>query len=552
MKKFSVILLSIFSILVLVACKDDALSAKISIESITPARTSVYLVLKVEDPKEEITEGTIEAKVYNKDNLMATAVAKTDDEGVTTIEVTGLSIGYEYKLEIHVTADKKGYKLAETTFKTSTLGASTDNPKLIKTLDDLKAMETDVTAYYRLENDIDFSSAPFLPLFQSVNFQGNFDGNGKSFKNIIINQRRSYTAIFGRNNGTIKDLNLENVTVSLVGPNSSSQYVGLLTARNTGTINNVTITSGEVILDFNYVGNVYVGGLTAYNDVNGKILNSNVTATFNLTAVGRTEFSAGGFAGRMIASTITNSTSNLTVNLTNADSAFIGGAVGYVTNSATLKPAITKSKADLTLNATTAVTQTSKVDNKVEVIQVSIGGFVGRAIGSSFNEVYANSSITLNGASNQAIEQSSYDTYALGGFAGSLSSSTSVTNALVKSNLVVGSKVEETINGFDRLYVGSIAGEAYNTSYDKVLAVDSNIESNSNSLLIALSPLNGNVDKAEVGAFDSVTVSLNNVDYINQKVVFHSLDNLETFDLTETSRTDYFTSEFINTILNSL
>jgi len=552
MKKFSVILLSLFSILVLVACKDNALSAKISIESITPARTSVYLVLKVEDPKEEITEGTIEAKVYNKDNLMATAVAKTDDEGVTTIEVTGLSIGYEYKLEIHVTADKKGYKLAETTFKTSTLGASTDNPKLIKTLDDLKAMETDVTAYYRLENDIDFSSAPFLPLFQSVNFQGNFDGNGKSFKNIIINQRSSYTAIFGRNNGTIKDLNLENVTVSLVGPNSSSQYVGLLTARNTGTINNVTITSGEVILDFNYVGNVYVGGLTAYNDVNGKILNSNVTATFNLTAAGRTEFSAGGFAGRMIASTITNSTSNLTVNLTNADSAFIGGAVGYVTNSATLKPAITKSKADLTLNATTAVTQTSKVDNKVEVIQVSIGGFVGRAIGSSFNEVYANSSITLNGASNQAIEQSSYDTYALGGFAGSLSSSTSVTNALVKSNLVVGSKVEETINGFDRLYVGSIAGEAYNTSYDKVLAVDSNIESNSNSLLIALSPLNGNVDKAEVGAFDLVTVSLNNVDYINQKVVFHSLDNLETFDLTETSRTDYFTSEFINTILNSL
>ena len=37
-----------------------------------------------------------------------------------------------------------------------------------------------------------------------------------------------------------------------------------------------------------------------------------------------------------------------------------------------------------------------------------------------------------------------------------------------------------------------------------------------------------------------------------KKVVFHSLDNLETFDLTETSRTDYFTSEFINTILNSL
>ncbi|MDD2575137.1 MAG: hypothetical protein PHD47_01565 [Acholeplasmataceae bacterium] len=551
MKKFSILLLSIFSLL-LVSCKQDTLSAKITIESITPARTSVYLVLNVDDPTEELTEGTIEAKAFYNGNLVSTAIAITDEDELTTVEVTGLSIGYEYKLEIYATSNKKGYKLTETTFKTSTLGATIDNPKIINTIDEFREMESDVSAYYRLGSDLDFSETPFVPMFQSMNFQGFLDGNGKTLKNITINQRRSYTSIFGRNNGTIKDLNVENITISLVGPNTSSQYVGLMVARNTGTLNNINILNGQVTLNFNYVGNVYVGGLVAYNDVNGKILNSSVKATFDLTSAGRTEFSAGGISGRVVASTITNSSAELTVNLDNADSAYIGGAIGYITNSATLTPNITKTQATLTLSSETNVVQTSKLDGKVEVIQVSIGGFVGRAVGTTFNEVYANLDMTLVEASNTSNEQSNYDTYAVGGFSGSISSSTSLTNVLVSSDILVGNSADEMIHGFERLYVGSITGEAYNSRYDKVLSIDSSIVVDSNNLLISLSPLNGNSEEIELGNFDAVTITLNTVEYLNQKVIQRNIDDLETLDLVSGSRTDYFTSEFILQILNNL
>lgn len=552
MKKYSILLLSVLSLLLLASCNKDPLTAKITIESITPARTSVFLVLNVDDPLEELTEETIEAKAYYNGDLVATATAVTDEDEITTVELTGLSIGYEYKLEIFATADKKGYKFIETTFKTSTLGATIDNPKIINTVEEFRKMESDVSAYYQLGSDIDFSETPFVPMFQSTNFQGFLDGNGKTLKNITINQRRSYTSVFGRNNGTIKDLNVENITISLVGSNTSSQYVGLIVARNTGTINNVNILSGQITLDFNYVGNVYVGGLAAYNDVNGKILNSSVKATFDLTAAGRTEFSAGGIAGRVVASTVTNASSELTVNLDNADSAYIGGAIGYITNSATLTPSVTKTKATLALSTKTNVIQTSKTDGKVEVIQVSIGGFVGRAIGTTFNEVYAHLDMTLLEASNTANEQSNYDTYAVGGFAGSISSSTTVTNVLVSSDIIVGNSADEMIHGFERLFVGSITGEAYNSSYDKVLSIDSSIVVDSNDLLISLSPLNGNSEKTSSGSFDGITITLNAVEYLDKKVIYRSVEDIETLDLVASSRDDYFTSEFILGILNNL
>lgn len=553
MKKFSILLLSLFSLLLLASCKQDSLQAKITIETITPARTSVYLVLNVDDPTEELTAGTIEAKTFYNGNLVSTATAITDEDEVTTVEVTGLSIGYEYKLEIHATSNKKGYKLTETTFKTSTLGATIDNPKIINTIAEFRDMESDLSAYYKLGSDLDFSETPFVPMFQSMNFQGFLDGNGKTLKNITINQRRSYTSVFGRNNGTIKDLNVENINISLVGPNTSSQYVGLIVARNTGTLNNVNILNGQMTLNFNYVGNVYVGGLAAYNDVNGKILNSSVKATFDLTAAGRTEFSAGGIAGRVVASTITNSSAELTANLDNADSAYIGGAIGYITNSATLTPNVTKTKSTLTLSTKTNVIQTSKLDGKVEVIQVSIGGFVGRAIGTTFNEVYANLEMTLQEASNTSNEQSIYDTYAVGGFAGSISSSTSLSNVLVSSDILVDDSADELIHGFERLYIGSITGEVYNSSYHKVLSIDSSIVVDSNNkLFISLSPLNGNSEKIELGNFEGVIITLNTVEYLNQKVIQNSKDDLETFDLVSSSRIDYFTSQFILEILNNL
>ncbi|MDY0316392.1 MAG: hypothetical protein RBQ63_01315, partial [Acholeplasmatales bacterium] len=85
MKKYSILLLSVLSLLLLASCNKDSLTAKITIESITPARTSVFLVLNVDDPLEELTEETIEAKAYYNGDLVATATAVTDENEITTV-----------------------------------------------------------------------------------------------------------------------------------------------------------------------------------------------------------------------------------------------------------------------------------------------------------------------------------------------------------------------------------------------------------------------------------------------------------------------------------
>ncbi len=102
---------------------------------------------------------------------------------------------------------------------------------------------------YILDSDISFDGNK-INTFD--NFSGVFNGNGHTISNFKIEPNNLNSAgitLFGNNSGTIKNLNLSNVTLSYdYASDASRDYsLGLLTTTNTGMINNVSINNYEVL-----------------------------------------------------------------------------------------------------------------------------------------------------------------------------------------------------------------------------------------------------------------------------------------------------------------
>ena len=118
---------------------------------------------------------------------------------------------------------------AESTFGGG-LGTQAD-PYLIKTTDHMRQLAADVNSgteydgiYFRLDNDLDFAGESYTPIGAYVGdvsssgyfaFEGFFDGNHCTIRNVTINQPGSYgVGLFGMAAvwSLIKDLTLANST----------------------------------------------------------------------------------------------------------------------------------------------------------------------------------------------------------------------------------------------------------------------------------------------------------------------------------------------------
>ena len=146
-------------------------------------------------------------------------------------------------------------------------GAGTEkSPYLITSPDELFEVRNNMSAYYRLENDIDMSvwlkenspSYGWIPIGTNGSpFCGNFDGNGKKILNLVIN-REDYDCVglFGFvNSATIANTTL--VNPQILGGNS----VGSLIGKDDGCaqIMNCRTIGGTI------QGNNYVGGIIGYS-----------------------------------------------------------------------------------------------------------------------------------------------------------------------------------------------------------------------------------------------------------------------------------------------
>ena len=155
-----------------------------------------------------------------------------------------------------------------------------EDPYIITTAEELASVNDDLTACYKLENDIDLtdylssSTEGWLPIGDATNkFQGNFDGNGYKITGLWINRTATnnsdcYIGLFGVINtgGVVNNLG---VKIGSSGVNGYA-YVGGLAGQNFGTITNC-YTTGNISASYNL--NSDAGGLIGYNGENGFIIN---------------------------------------------------------------------------------------------------------------------------------------------------------------------------------------------------------------------------------------------------------------------------------------
>ena len=223
---------------------------------------------------------------------------------------------------------------------------------VIKTADELQAMENNVNGKYILMNDIDLAGYSWTAVGTSSDvFSGEFNGNGYVIKNLTVNQSGlDYQGLFGRvSHAKISNVGLENVEVkgntgtgALAGYTDNSDfrncYVdgvsisgGLATGGLTGTLDGGGIQSCYIINGSVTSSSFNVGGLVG--DANSGIMDS--YSTVDVTGNQR----VGGLAGSFSMGSIKNcySTGNVSAVRDTA-----GGFVGNL-NGGTLSSCYTTS-----------------------------------------------------------------------------------------------------------------------------------------------------------------------------------------------------------------
>ena len=131
-----------------------------------------------------------------------------------------------------------------------------------------------------LTKDINLNDQAWTPIGNSTNkFQGTFDGNGKTIKNLCIIGTDNYVGLFGfTTDGTIKNLTIENAKVSGrvgVGVVAGSPY--------TSKFENITVKGHVEVNGMSYVGGV--GGRNAYANWSNITVNVDETSYVNANSV---------------------------------------------------------------------------------------------------------------------------------------------------------------------------------------------------------------------------------------------------------------------------
>ncbi len=201
------------------------------------------------------------------------------------------------------------------------------------------ALHTQMTA------DLDLTGIGFAPM---IALTGTFEGNGH-----VISNWASGVALFVTNGGTIRNVNLVNVTMVPLGSSRPAPLVGTnLAAGNvtncttSGSVNGLAAANlnsdndiywfvgGLVSINFgtvthssssvNVIGLQAIGGLVGHNE--GTIRTSHASGTVHATTSG-SNFGVGGLAGNNIGGSILNSYATGLVQ----GVAQVGGLLGYST-----------------------------------------------------------------------------------------------------------------------------------------------------------------------------------------------------------------------------
>jgi len=227
-------------------------------------------------------------------------------------------------------------------------GKSESSAHLISTSDQLHAVRDDLSAHYRLVNDIDLVDwGNWEPIGTYNNpFKGTFDGEGFVIRNMKIeinsdDDKPVYAGLFGcLDRATLKNTGIENSTVNVKSSNMGRAYAGGITgyANYSSSVLNCYFTGEVRATAIGITSNPasYAGGIAGAIASSAVVSNCYNLGNVNAVSDDGTSATAGGIAGDSSASTISGCYNTGAVNaVAKNDSdrdARAGGIVGYSTN----------------------------------------------------------------------------------------------------------------------------------------------------------------------------------------------------------------------------
>lgn len=212
-----------------------------------------------------------------------------------------------------------------------------ESPFLIENYEEFLNTSFYPYSFYKLTQDLDLSGKLHEPVFDKASeFEGYFDGNNKTIKNITIETDKNYPSVFGfiGVHGIIKNLKLENVNITAVDFDTESTWycVGILAGVSNGLLQNIDV-SGSIAIDGLYHSRVAVGGLVGAIKI-GAVQNCNADVTMQVkdakTENGERAFCFGGLTGVNSSANISYCTVNGTITVEQSASGLnIAGLIGY-------------------------------------------------------------------------------------------------------------------------------------------------------------------------------------------------------------------------------
>ena len=280
--------------------------------------------VSVSIPPQEYTGSPLTPAVTVTDSMGATPVTLTEGVHYTVSLPASLTAYGYYDITITGIGAFTGQTTARFTI-TPPLGTE-ENPIIIRTTDEMDVLAAGVNGgvmpggqYIVLDADLDYTGKTYTPVGTEANpFQGNFNANGHSISNVVIDTNANSIGLFGviDAGATVTDLCLGEGS-SIAGNND----VGGIAGKNFGTIIACYVRENVAVS-----GNYSVGGIVGSNSggtVTACLVSKNVT-------VSASSQEAGGIVGSDATGTIAYCVNNSRVS---AAQNLTGGIVGKCTNS---------------------------------------------------------------------------------------------------------------------------------------------------------------------------------------------------------------------------
>ena len=218
-----------------------------------------------------------------------------------------------------------------------------------KIADDVKEIDMS-TVCHKADAEKQVAELSWTPIGKSYNrYQGTFDGNGKTIRNLYINATSDYTGFFGyAEKGSIKNITFDNAKVNSTGDNTGilAGYEEYCIIENIKTLEKCSVhgtktvggIAGSVRGDISncenhamVMGTKFVGGIAGYYSGS----DNSITSCANYGVVTGSAEGVGGMAGNFIASpgTIQNCANYGDITGTLNVGNFIGNALSCNLNS---------------------------------------------------------------------------------------------------------------------------------------------------------------------------------------------------------------------------